>query len=113
MLTEVQLFVIATVASAIVWTLKLTKRRPSAGVLTALVYVVSGALAVLFAPLTLPPLPPFVDLAAFVPALLEWLGDLLVPLSAFAGFATLIYNVLLKAVLEKYVRPLFVRFAKQ
>lgn len=112
MLTEVQLFVIATVASAMVWTLKLTKFQLSPGWLTALVYVVSGALAFLFAPVTLPPLPPFVDLASFVPGLFTWFGDLLPILSAFVGFATLVYNVLLKAVLEKYVRPLFARWAK-
>lgn len=113
MLTEIQLFVIATAASAIVWTLKLTKVQLSSGWLTALVYGVSGALAFLFAPVALPSLPTWGgDLSVFVPALLVWLGDLLVPLSAFVGFATLVYNVLLKAVLEKYVRPVASRFKR-
>ena len=110
-MTEIQLFVIATVASALVWLLKLTKTNLAPGWLTALVYLVSLGLALLFAPLVLPAFPTWVDLATFVPALIAWFGELLVPLSAFVGFATLIYNALLKAVLEKYVRPLAVIIA--
>jgi hypothetical protein len=110
MLTEIQLFVIATAASIIVWLLKLTKSNLSAGWLTIAVYAVSFGLAFLFTPVVLPPLPPFVDTATFVPALLAWFGDLLPVLSAFVGFATLIYNVLLKAVLEKYIRPLLMNW---
>jgi len=106
-LNEVQLFVIATVASAIVYALKLWKGHLSSGWLTTSVYGVSWVLAFFFAPLALPPFPPFVDAVTFVPALIAWIGALLIPLSSFAGFATLIYNVLLKAVLDKYVRPLF------
>jgi len=68
--------------------------------LTAFVYVASGLLAFFFAPIIFPPWPAFVDLATFVPALLGWFGALLVPLSAFVGFATLVYNVVLKQVLD-------------
>lgn len=109
MLTETQLIVIGLLASALVWTLKLTKFQLSAGWLTAIVYVIAGSLAFIFAPVALPGMPPFIDMATFIPALLAWFSSLLIPLSAFVGFATLIYNALLKAVLEKYVLPLVVR----
>jgi len=102
-LTEVQLFMIGTVASVIVWIVKFVRAKGGsihAGWLTAGVYVVSGILAWFFAPLVLPALPPFVDLASFVPAFLQWIADLLIPLSTFVGFATLVYNVLLKQVLD-------------
>jgi len=102
-LTEVQLFVIGTVASVLVWLVKFIRSRwgeINPGWLTAFVYVASGLLAFFFAPLVLPPWPAFVDLATFVPALLGWFGALLVPLSGFVGFATLVYNVLLKQVLD-------------
>lgn len=109
MLTEIQLFVIATVASVIVWLLKLWKGNVASGWLTAGVYVVSLVLAFFFAPLALPAFPPFVDLATFLPALIGWIGEALIPLSAFVGFATLVYNTLLKAVLERRIRPLLKR----
>jgi hypothetical protein len=38
-----------------------------------------------------------------------WIGAALIPLSAFVGFATLIYNALLKAILDKYIKPLFAK----
>lgn len=111
-MTEIQMFVIATVASVIVWLLNLYKKPIASGWLTAGVYVVSLLLAFFFAPLALPAFPPFTDLAQFVPDLVKWIGDLLVPLSAFVGFATLVYNALLKAVMDKYVKPLFLRAKK-
>lgn len=112
MLTEIHFFVIALVASVIVWLLKLYKGKIGAGWLTGAVYVVSLVLAFLFSPLALPPVPPFVDLVTFVPAILAWIGTLLIPLSAFVGFATLVYNTLLKAVLDKYAAPLLRRVNK-
>ena len=102
-LTEVQLFLIGAVASVIVWLVKFIRSRWGsipAGWLTGAVYLVSAVLAWIFAPLALPALPPFVDLASFVPAFLQWFAELLVPLSAFVGFATLVYNILLKQVLD-------------
>jgi hypothetical protein len=108
MLTEIQLFVIATVAAAIVWTLKLIKAQVSAGWLTTGVYVVSFALAYFFAPLAVPAFPPFVDAVTFVQSFVAWTGAFLLAFSPFVGFATLVYNTLLKAVLEKYVKPLFI-----
>jgi hypothetical protein len=113
MLTEIQLFVIATVASALVWLLKFLKKPISAGWLTTTVYAVSFGLAFIFAPLAVPAFPPFVDAVSFVQAFVAWVGSFLLAFSPFVGFATLIYNVLLKAVLDKYVQPLFQRWAKK
>ena len=96
-------FVIGLVASAVVWGIKFLRAKGTeipSGWLTAGVYVVSGVLAALFAAPSLPAFPVFVDLASFVPALLAWVGDLLVPLSAFVGFATLVYTALLKKILD-------------
>jgi len=109
MLTEVQLIVIGLVASLIVWLLKLANADASSGWLTVAVYAVSLGLAWVFAPLVLPPFPACVDVAACVSDVVAWVGDLLVPISAFVGFATLIYNTLLKTILEKYFKPMFTK----
>lgn len=97
------LFVIAITSSVIVWVVKFASGR-GANIpdvyLTGGVYIVSGVLAFLFAPVALPPFPPFVDLASFVPALIAYIGALLVPLSAFVGFAGLVYQALIKKVLD-------------
>lgn len=106
MLTDIQLLIIATIGSIIVWGVKLAKADVHAGWLTTGVYVVSFGLAYAFAPLALPPIPPFVDLASFIPAFMAWFGALMVPLSALVGFATLVYNALLKAILDSYLKPL-------
>ncbi len=106
MLTEVQLFVIATVASALVWVLKTYKGTIPAGWLTTGVYVVSLGLAFFFAPLALPPFPSYGDAVTFVQALFAWIGAALPVLSAFVGFATLVYNVLLKTILDRYLKPM-------
>lgn len=108
-LTEIQLFVIATLASFLVWLLKFAKQPVSAGWLTTAVYVVAFGLAYIFQPLLVPAFPPFVDALTFVQSFVSWAGAFLLAFSPFVGFATLIYNALLKAVLEKYVRPLFAR----
>ena len=103
MLTEIQMFIIATAASVIVWLIKDLQAKGTIvppGVLTAGVYVVSLILAYVFAPVALPAWPPFVDAATFVPAFLSWCGELLVTISALAGFATLVYNVFLKKVMD-------------
>jgi hypothetical protein len=108
-MTEIQLFVIGAVASVIVWVLKMSKVTVKSSWLTVLVYVVSLLLAFAFAAPALPLFPAFVDLASFVPLFIAWVGELLVPISAFVGFATLVYNTLLKQVLDKYAAPLFAR----
>jgi len=98
------MFVIGLVASVIVWLVKLASKRGKAipsGWLTAGVYIVAAVLAFAFSPVSLPSFPTWGgDLAEFVPALVAWAGELLVPLSAFVGFATLVYNALLKKVLD-------------
>jgi hypothetical protein len=98
------MFVIGLVASVIVWVVRFVSKRggsiPS-GWLTAGVYVVAGLLAWVFSPVILPPFPTWGgDLAGFVPALVAWASELLVPLSACVGFATLVYNAMLKRVLD-------------
>lgn len=102
-LTTVQLFVIGAVASALVWGIKALKKRGTtiaSGWLTIGVYVISFGLAFAFAPLALPPFPPFADAVTFVQALLNYISALLIPISALAGAATLVYNVLLKRILD-------------
>lgn len=111
-MTEIQMFVIATVASLFVWLLKNFKADMGAGWLTTLVYAAALVLAFFFAPVALPAFPVFSDLVTFVPALIAWCGAALVPLSAFVGFATLVYNALLKAILDKYALPIFKRLQK-
>lgn len=102
-LSEVQLFVIGTFASVLIWLIKFARGRgwePSNKLLTNLVFVASLVLAIFFAPVLLPPFPPFVDLSTFVPAFLAYIGDLLIPVTAMVGFAVLIYDNLLKRVLD-------------
>jgi hypothetical protein len=106
-MSEVQLFAIGIVASVIVWVLKAAKLTVKSSWLTVLVYVASLLLAAAFAAPALPLFPVFTDLASFVPLFIAWIGDLLVPISAYVGFATLIYNTMLKQVLDKYAAPLF------
>jgi hypothetical protein len=105
-LNAVQLFVIASIASVIVYLLKIAKVTQKPAWLTLLVYGVSLVLAAAFARPALPPFPPLSDAVTFVPALIAWVGALLLPISALVGFATLIYNTLLKMVLDKWVAPL-------
>ena len=111
-MSEIQLFVIGAVASVIVWLLKLAKANIKSGWLTVGVYVVALVLAFFFASPVLPVFPACVDLVTCVPLVLAWIGDLLVPISAFVGFATLVYNVLLKQVLDNYAAPLLRRAKK-
>lgn len=106
-LSPVQLFVIASVASVVVYVLKMLRVTAKPSWLTVLLYGASLVLAFLFARPVLPPLPPFTDISVFVPALIAWIGAALIPISALVGFATLIYNVLLKQVMDKWVRPMF------
>jgi hypothetical protein len=112
-LNEIQLFVIATVASVIVYLLKMARVTEKPAWLTVLLYGVSLGLAFAFTPLALPPFPPISDIAMFVPALIAWIGEALIPISAFVGFATLVYNTLLKAILDKWVKPLIPFRAKK
>ena len=103
MLTEVQLYVLAFLATVIVYLVNLlvkAKIKVNRGWLTVAVYVISGLLAYAWNAPVFPAFPAFVDLAAFVPALLTWFTALLTLLGPVVAFATLIYNVLLKKVLD-------------
>jgi hypothetical protein len=102
-LTEGQLVVIGLVASAALWVIRVLASygyQPPKEVVAIGLYVISFALAVSFTALTLPPFPPFADPASFVGAFLLYIGSLLQIASPVAGMAYLIYNVLLKRVLE-------------
>ena len=112
-MTEGQLFLIGIVAMAIVWGLKLFKADVKSGWLTVGVYVIALPLAWYFAPLSIPPFPACNEVSTCVTSTVGWVGDLLVPLSAFVGFATLVYNALMKNILDNYVKPAFARFAKK
>jgi cytosine/uracil/thiamine/allantoin permease len=107
MLTEVQYFVIALVASVIVYVLKMAKITEKPGWLTVLVYGVSFGLAILFARPSLPPLPicsePTICSELYLNYAYAWLAII----SSLVGFATLLYNALLKNVLDKWAAPLF------
>jgi hypothetical protein len=103
-LTEAQLVLIGIVASAITWVLRLIASRgynPKPEHVAIGLYVVSFALAVGFTALTFPAFPPFSDAPGFVFALLNWLGEILALAAPVVGIAYLIYNLLLKRVLEE------------
>lgn len=104
-LTEVQMYVIGVVGSALVYVLKLIGEKfPKFSIkrewLTALLYVVSFGLALLWSGFVLPAFAAFTDPITFVSALLGWVSAVLVALGPAVGFATLIYNIFLKKVLD-------------
>ena len=104
-LTEVQMYVIGVVGSALVYVLKLIGENfPKFTIkrewLTAVLYVVSGALALMWSGFMLPVFAAFSDPITFVSALLGWVSAVLVALGPAVGFATLIYNIFLKRVLD-------------
>ena len=104
-LTEVQMYVIGVFASALVYVLKLIGENfPKFTIkrewLTAVLYVVSGALALMWSGFVLPVFEAFSDPITFVSALLGWISAVLVALGPAVGIATLIYNIFLKKVLD-------------
>lgn len=104
-LTEVQMYVIGVFASALVYVLKLIGENfPKFTIkrewLTAVLYVVSGALALMWSGFVVPVFSAFSDPITFVSALLGWVSAVLVALGPAVGFATLIYNIFLKKVLD-------------
>ncbi len=112
MLSDAQLYVLAFIAPIIVYvvnTLLQAKVTIHRGWLTAGVYVISGLLAWAWSAPIFQAFPPFIDLGSFVPALFQWLTALLTALGPIVALATLIYNVLLKKVLDgvtqKYFAP--------
>ncbi len=103
MLSEIQLYVIAALAPVIIYVINLlikAKVQVGRGWLTAGVYVISGLLAFAWTPLAFPSFPPFVDLSTFIPLFITWISDLLVLVGPMVALATLIYNSLLKRVLD-------------
>ena len=113
MLSDAQLYVLAFIAPIIVFGVnallkaKITVHR---GWLTAGVYVVSGLLAYAWSAPIFPVFPTWGgELGVFAPALFDWFTALLTALGPIVALATLIYNVLLKRVLdgitEKYFSP--------
>lgn len=110
MLTDAQLYVLAFVAPIIIYVINAllkAKVQIHRGWLTAAVYVVSGLLAYAWSAPIFPQVPPFVDLAQFVSAVFQFLTSLLVALGPIVALATLIYNVLLKKVLDGLAEKLW------
>ncbi len=102
-LSEIQLVYVGIIASGALWLLRLLASRgwqPKKEIVAIALYVVSFVMAIVFMPVTFPPFPPFADAPSFVGALLSWVALLLALASPVAGMAYLIYNVLLKRVLE-------------
>jgi len=104
MLSESQLYVLAFIAPIIVYVINAllaAKIQLHRGWLTAGVYVVSGLLAYAWSAAVFPSFPIWGgELGLFVPALFQFLSDLLIAVGPIVALATLIYNVLLKKVLD-------------
>lgn len=98
------LFVLGILSSVIVFILRFLfvnkGKEVPAWVYSVALYVVSLGLALIFSPVQIPPFPPFSDIPSGLVALLSWLGELIPVLSAVVGFATVIYQALLKRILD-------------
>jgi hypothetical protein len=94
-LSVIQLFIIGTIASVVLQILKVISAKfnwkPSTRVVTLIGFIISVAMAYFW---TAPTLPPITDPMEFSKALLE-------AATGVIGAAMVIYNVLLKALLEK------------
>lgn len=95
---------ISVISSVLVFLLRLLFTSKGkvvpAWVYTVFLYVVSLGVAAVFFPLQLPPFPPYSDLPSGLVSLLAWLVALIPILSAFVGTATVIYQIILKRVLD-------------
>lgn len=101
----VQLYIIGVVASAIVYGIgQLRTRFPNFKVhrewLTVFLYIVAFALSLYWGGLVAPAFPAFSDPVSFVAAVVGFVNELLIALAVPISFATLIYNLLLKRVLD-------------
>jgi len=104
-ISDGQLVIIGLVASAALWVLRMIVKAgysPSKEIVAIALYVLAFFLAVWFTPINYPPFDPFNDAATFIASLLSWIGGVLAVASPVAGFAYLIYNVLLQRVLEAF-----------
>lgn len=102
-MSEAQLVIIGIVASSFVWILRQLNAlgtTPKKEVVAAVIYVASFALAIFFTPVSLPAFGVCTDASTCVSSVLQWLADFVTIASPVAGFAYLIYNVLLQRVLE-------------
>lgn len=103
-LTDVQLYVISIVAIVLIYVIRFIAVRlnwsPGRGWLTAFLYVVAAGLALAWSAFKLPLFPAFDGPVAFVTALFTFFNGLLFELGPVVAFATLIYNVLGKKVLD-------------
>jgi hypothetical protein len=112
MLTDSQLYVLAFIAPIVIYianALLKAKVTIHRGWLTAGVYAVAGLLAWAWSAPIFPAFPPFVELGTFVPAFFTWFTGLLTALGPVVALATLIYNVLLKKVLDGIAEKYFVK----
>lgn len=102
-LTEAQLVIVGLIASALTWGLRVLISKgynPKKEHVAIGLYVVSFFAAIAFTPLNFPTFPPFSDAPTFVGAVFTYIGSLIALASPVAGVAYLIYNLLLKRVLE-------------
>ena len=110
MLSDSQLYVLAFIAPIVIYVVNVLlaqKVKIHRGWLTAGVYVISGLLAWAWSAPIFPAFPPFEEFGLFVPALFQWFTGLLIAVGPIVALATLIYNVLLKRVLDGIAQRFF------
>jgi len=105
-MSEIQLFVIATIGTAIVFVIKTLSDKAGVSIhrgwLTAILFAVSLGLAAAWQLPVFPALPVYAgEAAVFAGAWLAYLIHVLEAVSPLVAFATLIYNALGKQVFEK------------
>lgn len=117
MLTDAQLYVLAFVGPIIIYVINAllkAKIQIHRGWLTAAVYVVSGLLAYAWSALIFPTFPAWGgELGLFVVNLFAWFTALLTVLGPVVALATLIYNVLLKKVMDGINETYFLAPARE
>lgn len=117
MLTDAQLYVLAFVGPIIIYVINAllkAKIQIHRGWLTAAVYVVSGLLAYAWSALIFPTFPMWGgELGVFVVNLFAWFTALLTALGPVVALATLIYNVLLKKVMDGINEKYFLAPARE
>ena len=102
----VQLYLIGVIASVIVYIIKLISQKFPKFVfkrewLTIFLYVIAVVLSFFWQGVVLPVFGAFSDPVSFANSALTWISDVLVAIGPALAFATLIYNLLLKRVLER------------
>lgn len=113
-MSEYQLYTISFIASVTVFFLnslyKTTGKKVKETWLTIGVYVISFALAVIWQGVALPPVPVCTpeDPSGCVSAWVDVITAVVKDIGGYVAFAALIYQALLKKVLEQYV-PAFLR----